>query len=84
MVAPFTSLTSVKKTFVWSLARQNAFESCKALLCSTPVLAAPDFTRLLKLEVDSSASGAGAVLLQEDKQGIDHPICYFSKKLIGS
>ncbi len=24
--------------------------------------------------------GAGAVLLQEDKDAIDHPICYFSKK----
>lgn len=33
-----------------------------------------------KLEVDASALGAGTVLLQEDEQDIDHPICYFSKK----
>ena len=25
-------------------------------------------------------AGAGAVLLQEDDKGIDHPLCYFSKK----
>ncbi len=33
-----------------------------------------------KLEVDASAVGAGAVLLQEDEDGIDHPVCYFSRK----
>ncbi len=33
-----------------------------------------------QLEVDASASGAGAVLLQDDERGINHPICYFSRK----
>ena len=32
------------------------------------------------LAVDTSDIGAGAVLLQEDDKGIDHPLCYFSKK----
>ena len=54
-------------------------ESAKALLCSAPALAAPNFTHSFKLEVDASACGAGAVLLQEEEQSIDHPICYFSK-----
>ena len=31
-------------------------------------------------EVDASAVGAGAVLLQEDEQGINHPVSYFSRK----
>lgn len=44
VVTPLTSLTSVSKPFVWSPTCQNAFESAKALLCSTPVLADPDFT----------------------------------------
>lgn len=30
--------------------------------------------------MDASAIGAGAVLTQEDLQGIHHPVCYFSKK----
>ena len=80
VVAPLTSLTSTKVPFVWTPACQHAFESCKALLCSTPVLAAPNFKTPFKLEVDASDCGAGAVLLQEDDSGIDHPICYFSKK----
>lgn len=33
-----------------------------------------------KLEVDASKVGTGAVLLQEDEQGIDHPVSYFSCK----
>lgn len=41
---------------------------------------APDCTRVFKLEVDASAVGAGAVLIQEDENGIQHPISYFSRK----
>uniref|UniRef100_A0A669CS17 ribonuclease H n=1 Tax=Oreochromis niloticus TaxID=8128 RepID=A0A669CS17_ORENI len=81
VVAPLTSLTSVLKPFVWSSVCQSAFLAVKALLCSAPVLAAPDFARPFTLEVDASANGAGAVLLQEDQHGVDHPIGYFSKKI---
>ncbi len=72
VVGHITSLTSVKKRFAWSPACQHAFESFKALLCSTPVLAAPDFMCPFKLEVDASDRGAGTVLLLEDEQGIVH------------
>lgn len=51
---------------------------------SQPVLSSPNFALLFKLEVDASAVGAGAVLLQEDGSGIDHPVCYFSKKFIAA
>ena len=30
--------------------------------------------------MDASDMGAGAVLQQEDDQGIDHPVCYYSTK----
>ena len=39
----------------------------------------PDFDKCFKLAVDASDVGIGAVLLQEDDNGIDHPVCYFSK-----
>ncbi|KAL7854279.1 hypothetical protein AOLI_G00211230 [Acnodon oligacanthus] len=58
---------------------QHAFDNVKALLYSTPVLAAPDFSKPFKLEVDASAVGAGAVSLQEDDSGVDRPVCYFSR-----
>ncbi|XP_062420777.1 uncharacterized protein LOC134132778 isoform X2 [Pungitius pungitius] len=77
---PLTRLLSPKVEFVWSTDCQIAFCSLKALLCHAPVLTAPDFAKPFKLEVDASGVGAGAVLLQEDAEGIDHPICYFSSK----
>lgn len=52
-----------------------AFESLKNLLCNAPVLIAPDFSRPFKLEVDASG-----ILLQEDDQGINHSVCFYSKK----
>ena len=32
------------------------------------------------MAVEASDVGAGSVLLQEDDNGVDHPVCYFSKK----
>ena len=79
VVAPLTDLLSTKKPYVWSRDCQVAFDNAKALLCNAPVLAAPDFTVPFKLQVDASALGAGAVLLQE-RTGIEHPVSFFSKK----
>lgn len=45
-----------------------------------PRPSAPDFSRGFKLKVEASAVGAGAVLLQEDSDGVDPPVCYFSRK----
>lgn len=80
VVAPLTTLTSPSKPFVWSGECQQSFESLKSNLCCTPVLSAPDFSKPFKLKVDASGVGAGAVLLQEDAQAIDHPVSYFSRK----
>lgn len=41
-------------------------ECVKALLSSSPVLAAPDFDQPFKLKVDASAKRVGSVLLQDD------------------
>jgi hypothetical protein len=65
--------------FVWTEQCQSAFEKLKAMLQNAPVLSAPDFNRPFKLAVDAS-DVAGAVLLQEGQGGVDHPICYFSRK----
>jgi len=47
---------------------------------SAPVLVTPDFDRPFVLLVDASDIGAGAVLVQEDGKGLEHPIVYFSQK----
>lgn len=66
--------------FVWTDSCQYAFQCLKSLLLEAPVLVAPDFNRPFKLEVDASAVGVGAVLLLEDGNGLDKPVCYFFKK----
>lgn len=66
VVQPLTNLLSPKVDFLWTSDCQAAFESVKSLLCCAPVLASPDLNRPFKLEIDASAVGAGAVLLQED------------------
>ena len=80
IVDPLTNLLRKKQVFVWSPDCQVAYSKVKAILMNQPVLAAPDFTKNFKLAVDASDIGAGAVLLQEDLHGINHPICYYSKK----
>ena len=82
VVLPLTNLLRNTTNFVWSVECEAAFRNAKALLCSSPVLAAPNFDQTFTLEVDASAMGAGAVLLQEGSDGLDHPICYFSKKFL--
>lgn len=79
VVHPLTNLLSLKVDFVWTPECQDAFESIKSLV-HAPVLAAPDLTCPFKLEVDASDVGAGAVLLQDGTDEVDHPVCYFSRK----
>lgn len=80
IVSPMTDLLSTNREFNWNSECDHAFGAAKDLLCSAPVLSAPDFTHPFQLEVDASRVGCGAVLTQEDDLGINHPICYFSRK----
>ena len=73
---PLTNLLKKGSVFEWSITCQKAFETIKSLLVSAPVLATPNFDKLLILTVDV---GVGTVLLQKDCNGVDHPIGYFSK-----
>ncbi|KAJ8338705.1 hypothetical protein SKAU_G00354910 [Synaphobranchus kaupii] len=80
VVAPLTNLLKGKALYIWSDSCQAAFDEVKHLLSSAPVLAAPCMERSFSLQVDASAVGAGAVLLQRDESGVDRPVGYFSRK----
>ncbi len=80
MWRPSLTFLKSKVKFVWLAKAQGAFENVKALLCSSPVLAAPQFEKRFTLQVDASHVGAGAVLLQADEAGVERPVGFFSKK----
>ena len=61
---------------------ESSFDALKEFLCAAPILKSPDFTRQFILQTDASDRGIGAVLSQLDEQGIDHPVAYYSKKLL--
>ena len=84
MALPLTELTKkmAPTTVTWTLRCETAFQELKRLLCSTPVLASPDFEKPFILQTDASEYGVGAVLSQRDEAGGDHPIAYFSRKLL--
>ena len=80
----FTNLLSKRTKFVWTNDCQRAFSILKTILKNEPVLLAPKFAKEFKLAVDASDTGAGNVLLQEDSNVVDHPVCFFSKKKLAS
>ena len=73
---PLTNSLSKRMRFKWTSDCQHAFDKLKAILRSEPVLLAPNINEEFKLAVDASDVGAGGVLLQEDDNGVDHPVCY--------
>jgi hypothetical protein len=75
IVAPLTALLK-NNSFTWTPAADQAFQTLKATMCTTPVLALPDFTKTFVLECDASERGIGAVLMQDGR-----PLAFTSKQL---
>ena len=79
IAAPLTNLLKKSQVFQWTESCQQAFEKLKLMLMSKPVVVAPCPDKAFKLYIDSSELAAGGVLMQE-RNGILHPVAYFSKK----
>jgi len=84
LAAPLSDLTrkSAPEVVHWTPLCEAAFQSLKTALCSSPVLQSPDLTRPFVLQTDASDRGVGAVLSQAGDHGQDHPVAYFSRKLL--
>ena len=68
----------------WTGLQEQAFEDLKRALCSTPVLAAPDFTKEFTVFTDASKNAIAGVLMQADDSGKLHPVEYYSRLLNSS
>jgi len=80
VVRPLTDLLKKDTRFKWSDECEQAFCTIKKMLSSRPVLVMPQFDKQFKLMVDASDTGSGAVLMQEQSNGVEHPVAYYSKK----
>ena len=76
---PLTNLLGKRVKYIWTDDCRKSFDKLKAKLKSAPVLLAPSLDKVFKLALDVSDICAGSILLQEDDNGVDHPVCYFSK-----
>eukprot|EP00731_Ephydatia_muelleri_P025636 Em0017g719a len=84
IAAPLTDLTknAAPNQVVWTDRCEGSFQKLKSLLCREPVLRSPDFTKEFVLQTDASDVGVGAVLSQLDEERADHPVAYYSRKLL--
>ena len=75
IASPLTSLMK-KDAFTWTPDVGCAFDKLKQDMCTTHVLAMPDFSKPFTIKNDTCDNGLGAVLLQDE-----HPIEFTSTSL---
>ncbi|GJP46957.1 hypothetical protein CLOM_g6194 [Closterium sp. NIES-68] len=83
IAAPLTNLLKKNTPYKWEPKHQEAVEQLKQALTSAPVLILPDPERDYVIEADASDQAVGAVLIQDQGNGLQ-PIAYLSNKLHGA
>jgi hypothetical protein len=62
---PITDLLKKEEKFVWNAERDEAFQTLKKLLTTSPVLAQLDVTKFFDVYCDASSTRLGCVLMQD-------------------
>jgi hypothetical protein len=75
IATPLTTLLK-NKSFTWTPAAAQDFQTLNMAICTTLVLALPDFTKTFVFECDASGKGIGVVLMQEGR-----PLAFTNKQL---
>ncbi|GJP44126.1 hypothetical protein CLOM_g3526 [Closterium sp. NIES-68] len=82
IATPLTNLLKKNTPYKWEPKHKKAIEQLKQGLTSAPILILPDPERDFVIEADASGQAVGAVLMQDQGNGLQ-PIAYLSKKLHG-
>jgi hypothetical protein len=64
---PITELLKKGNKYVWSKECDEAFQTLKKLLTTSPVLAQPDIAKPFDIYCDASGTGLGCILMQEGR-----------------
>ena len=75
---PLFRLTHKNIEFTWNAEQQIAFDTLKKAVLDSKVLVHFDWTKDLRVELDASILGAGAVLLQMMEDDFWHPVAFAS------
>jgi len=76
-----TNMLRKERKIKWNAKEKRSFNELKSSLNHSPLLASPDFTKEFITFSFSSEHTIAAVLMQENKEGYEHPIAFFSRVL---
>ena len=82
IAAPLTDLTRKNSPNRIPDDCDRTFKKLKEGLCAAPILCSPNFEQQFILQTDASERGVGAVLSQMDDDNTDHPVAFYSRKLL--
>ena len=80
LALPLTELTKKENGWKWTASEEAAFQGLKEAVTSAPVLVTANPELPYEVYTDASDFALGAVLLQDQGQGL-HPVAYLSRKL---
>lgn len=81
LLAPLYLLLQKKTKWQWTETQEKAFQECKTLLTSAPLLMHYDPARELLLSCNAFPYGLGAVLSHVMEDGTERPIAFASRSL---
>ena len=83
-IRPLTDLLNKKSKWKWGEEEKASFDEVKKLLTTHPILRIPDFSRMFIVDCDASEKAVGAILGQNDDNGIRYANEYQSRVLKGA
>ena len=69
---------------MWKDVHTESVDRLKSAVMNAALLAHPDYKKPFILYTDASTVGLGAALHQEQDDGLEAPLAYYSKKLVGA
>uniref|UniRef100_A0A2N9GLY1 Integrase catalytic domain-containing protein n=1 Tax=Fagus sylvatica TaxID=28930 RepID=A0A2N9GLY1_FAGSY len=81
VTSTFSHLLKKGVSFNWSAECQEAFERIQVIMTKLPTVCAPTAGKPLRLYLASNSQAIGALVAQEDDDGIEQPVYYVSRGL---
>jgi hypothetical protein len=81
VVAPLENLLCKDTNYIWNPECQEALETLKEKLVTTPILIFPYRDKIFYVHVDASSISLGTMFMQLVENNIDHPVYFSSRNL---